>query len=376
MAAYLATPLRKLVAYALFFFTPAMTAAGFMGPLTGFDRVSASSNFFGLSFLTPFLALLLLTDATRIKTSPLSLWVVGLTPFYMTSGPIPRTGRLSFRGRWRMLWRRLRVLQGDMIVGAFFIALAKSFTPFLLMKDSVHPLDVLLFAALFEAYVYFNFAGYTMIAWGLLRLMGVDVQRNFAMPFSSTSVIEYWKRWHISLSHVLRELFYKPSYAWLGGYGAAVLTFIASAIWHGVTLNFMLWGFFHAICWGLSRWLYTHHAAQWLQIVLLIFAIVIGRIFFVESDTDLLFLKLAGLFDFDAWRETGYAAWLLKALTFKQATVLLLAIGLVMCEHRFAHGKKTRNYQHLKSPWVSSILLAAVVFFGNFNDGGAIYGQR
>jgi hypothetical protein len=353
-----------------------MTAAGLMGSLTGFDRAIASANFFGLSFLTPFLAFLLLTDATRIKTSPLNFCMVGLNPFFMVSGPIPKTGRLRLRLRWRVLWRRLRVVQGDMIVGLFFISMAKSFSPLLPMKDSLQPLDVLLFGAVFEGYVYFNFAGYSMLAWGVLRLMGVDAPRNFTMPFCSTSVVEYWKRWHISLSNVLRELFFKPNRAWLGVHVAAVATFVASAMWHGVTLNFALWGLFHATCWGLSRWLYIRYVAQCFQISLLIFAIIIGRILFAESDTELLSLKFAGLLDIAAWRETGYTVWILSALSIKQITLLFLATGLLLSEYKFAKGTRWQHYQHLKTPWMSSLLLALVVFFGNFGDEGAVYGQR
>lgn len=375
-AAYAGGTLRRLVAYTLFFVTPAMTVAGLMGPLTGFDRANAGGDYFGLSFLTPFLALVLLTDATRLKTSPLGLWVVGLNPIYMSSGPIPGSGRLRFRMHWRVLWRRLRIVQGDMIVGAFFISLARAFASLLSLKDSMQPLDVLLFGVVFEGFVYFNFAGYTMLAWGALRLMGVDAPRNFAMPFCSTSVVEYWKRWHISLSHVLRELFFKPWRNWLGIYGAALATFVASAVWHGVTLNFVFWGFFHGACWGTSRWLYTRHAGKWLQIPLLIFAIVVGRILFAESDTEFLAQKLAALLDLAAWRETAGVSAVWDAMTIKQVVALFVATGLVLTEHWFARRMRRQDYRHLKTPWISTWLLAGVVFFGNFGEGDAIYGQR
>lgn len=375
-AAHAPEAIRRLIAYALFFVTPVLTMAGLIGPLTGFDRASTAQAYFGLSFLTPFLALLLITDAARIRASPFTFLAVTVNPVYMECGPIPRSARLRLRIRWRVLWRRLRVVQGDMIIGAFFVSiLAQAFSPFLLLKGSLQPFDVLFFGMTLEGYVYFNFAGYAMLAWSVLRILGVDAPRNFAMPFSAASVVEYWKRWHLSLSNVLRALFFKPGRPYLGVYGAATMTFVASALWHGMTLNFVLWGFFHAACWSLSRWLYTRQAANWLQITLLACSIVIGRILFAESDTEILMLKFAALLDLPAWGDC-HAFDLMASLSMKKRLAFLSGIGLILTESWFSRRARHRHYPHLKTPLVSTLLLACVVFLGIFSEGGAIYGQR
>ena len=99
--------------------------------------------------------------------------------------------------------------------------------------------------------IYCDFAGYSSIAIGVARILGIDVMKNFDSPYMARSVAEFWRRWHISLSTWLRDYVYIP----LGGnrkgtfrkYLNIIIVFAVSGIWHGSALTFLVWGLFHAL---------------------------------------------------------------------------------------------------------------------------------
>ncbi|QOJ30203.1 MAG: MBOAT family protein [Ignavibacteriales bacterium] len=116
----------------------------------------------------------------------------------------------------------------------------------------------LLIATIFFAFqIYCDFAGYTNIAIGAARMMGFDLMTNFRRPYFSTSIGEFWHRWHISLSTWFRDYLYIP----LGGnrvsvkrnYFNVLTTFIVSGIWHGANWTFVVWGSLHGIYNALQR---------------------------------------------------------------------------------------------------------------------------
>ena len=112
--------------------------------------------------------------------------------------------------------------------------------------DSIYLLSGLL---LFSIQIYFDFSGYSDIARGLAKLMGIDLIINFKQPYFSTSPSEFWKRWHISLSTWLRDYVYIS----LGGNRKKfsrilwnlIITMLLGGLWHGASLNFILWGAVH-----------------------------------------------------------------------------------------------------------------------------------
>jgi len=108
--------------------------------------------------------------------------------------------------------------------------------------------SMLLVTALFYAFnIYCDFAGYSFIAIGVGRILGFDHGINFRQPYLSGNVGEFWRRWHISLSSWFRDYLYIP----LGGsrkgtlrkYLNVLIVFAISGIWHGNTINFLIWGF-------------------------------------------------------------------------------------------------------------------------------------
>jgi alginate O-acetyltransferase complex protein AlgI len=99
--------------------------------------------------------------------------------------------------------------------------------------------------------IYCDFSGYSDIAIGISRIIGFDLPENFNMPYSSTSITEFWRRWHITLSQWLRDYLYIP----LGGnrkgkirtYINLTLTMLLGGLWHGANWTFVAWGAMHGL---------------------------------------------------------------------------------------------------------------------------------
>ncbi|MCR4738897.1 MAG: hypothetical protein K5886_01395 [Lachnospiraceae bacterium] len=118
----------------------------------------------------------------------------------------------------------------------------------------------LLFTAVgYSLQLLFDFAGYSSMAIGIAHILGFKLTENFNLPYISLNPSEFWKRWHISLSSWLREYVYIP----LGGsrkgktrtYLNIFLTMLVSGLWHGNTLNFVIWGALHGAAQGAYRFL-------------------------------------------------------------------------------------------------------------------------
>ncbi|MEA2891051.1 MAG: alginate O-acetyltransferase complex protein AlgI, partial [Bradyrhizobium sp.] len=99
--------------------------------------------------------------------------------------------------------------------------------------------------------IYFDFSGYSDMAIGLALLFGIRLPVNFRSPYKATSIIEFWRRWHITLSRFLRDYLYIP----LGGnrlgeqrrYQNLLVTMLLGGLWHGAAWNFVIWGGLHGL---------------------------------------------------------------------------------------------------------------------------------
>ena len=114
--------------------------------------------------------------------------------------------------------------------------------------------------------LYFDFSGYADMAVGLARMFGIELPLNFNSPYKSKNIIEFWRRWHITLSHFLRDYLYIP----LGGNKRGsknsnlIITMLLGGLWHGAGWNFIIWGGLH------GAYLVANH--YWLNIKALAFA--------------------------------------------------------------------------------------------------------
>ena len=118
--------------------------------------------------------------------------------------------------------------------------------------SAYHGMELVVANLFFTIQIYCDFMGYSIIAKGAAKYLGYNLMSNFEMPYFSTSIKEFWRRWHISLSSWLRDYLYIP----LGGnrkgtarkYFNLLLTFFVSGLWHGANITFVVWGMFHGIC--------------------------------------------------------------------------------------------------------------------------------
>ena len=123
---------------------------------------------------------------------------------------------------------------------------------------------VLLYAYAFQ--LYFDFSGYTDIAIGLGRLLGIKLPENFNAPYLKPNLTQFWNSWHMTLTQWFRAYFFNPvTRALRSGkkplpipiiiFVTQVATMVLIGLWHGVTLNFVIWGLWHGL--GLfihNRW--------------------------------------------------------------------------------------------------------------------------
>jgi alginate O-acetyltransferase complex protein AlgI len=109
----------------------------------------------------------------------------------------------------------------------------------------------LLGAFFFAFQIYGDFSGYSDIAIGTSRLFGFSLMRNFAFPYFSRDMAEFWRRWHISLSTWFRDYVYIPLGGSQGGKAQAlrntIIVFVVSGFWHGANWTFLAWGFLNAL---------------------------------------------------------------------------------------------------------------------------------
>ncbi len=110
---------------------------------------------------------------------------------------------------------------------------------------------LILGALAFSIQIYCDFSGYSLIAIGIAKTIGFSLMKNFDLPYMSTSLQEFWRRWHISLSSFFRDYLYIP----LGGNKTSpnkiirntLITFFASGLWHGANWTFIIWGVLHGL---------------------------------------------------------------------------------------------------------------------------------
>lgn len=110
-------------------------------------------------------------------------------------------------------------------------------------------IELIVASVLFAIQIYCDFAGYSLIAIGAAKVMGFELMENFNTPYFATSIKDFWRRWHISLSTWFRDYLYIP----LGGnrctklrqYFNLMVTFLVSGLWHGADWHFVVWGGLH-----------------------------------------------------------------------------------------------------------------------------------
>ena len=195
----------------------------------------------------------------------------------LLAGPIVRGGQFL-----PQLEREHRLRAGDLRVG--FERFLRGFTKKVLFADTLavwvgpvfahpaaySPLTCWLAVVAYAGQIYYDFSGYTDMAIGVARMLGIEYPENFRHPYSARSIAEFWQRWHITLSTWLRDYLFLPlAYAvsrritadrTLGvraetwSYAAAILlTMLLGGLWHGASWTFVVWGVLHGSALAIHR---------------------------------------------------------------------------------------------------------------------------
>jgi alginate O-acetyltransferase complex protein AlgI len=175
---------------------------------------------------------------------------------------------------------------------------------------------LLIGAVLYAFQIYCDFSGYSDIAIGAARLFGIDLMRNFAYPYFSKNIAEFWRRWHISLTRWLTDYIFLPlqmkfrNAGLMGNAAAVIVTFMVCGLWHGANWTFIAWGllngFFLAIFMLIGRpFPYVDQGIKYktvpglketLQIVTTFFMVVFAWIFFRSPSIDTAFTYISRIF--------------------------------------------------------------------------------
>lgn len=211
-------------------------------------------------------------------------------------------------------------------------------------------------ALYFTIQIYGDFSGYSDIAVGSAKLLGINISQNFDKPYFATSMQDFWRRWHITLMGWFKDYVYIP----LGGNRKGkvrkqlnmLAVFLLSGLWHGSNWTFVLWGLYHALVYRLpvKRFAFL--------------LVLIGWVLFRAEDIDMAWGYLSGMFNPTLWQ---------GPLLCSRRPLLLIAL-LVLTEWRMK--KATHPFQWKETGWQSSQLVRMTVYLALFLTIIAIGGEK
>ncbi len=245
----------------------------------------------------------------------------------LSAGPIDRAERFAgdLRNEFRLTQDETLLAGQRIVLGLFKKFVIADALALIALNDALAVqvrytgwMWVILYAYAFQ--IYFDFSGYTDIAIGIARLVGIKLPENFASPYTKPNLTQFWNSWHMTLTQWIRAYFFNPFNRWIRGYKSIpawtmlllgqLATMFLIGLWHGITVNFILWGAWHGL--GLflqNRWsdfaktrivVSDPRLQSALQVggVLLTFHFVaLGWVFFALSEPSLswhVFMKLFG----------------------------------------------------------------------------------
>ncbi|MGN0438774.1 MAG: MBOAT family O-acyltransferase [Lachnospiraceae bacterium] len=255
---------------------------------------------------------------------------------------------------------------------------------------------------LFAIQIYCDFAGYSTIAMGAAKILGIQLMENFDAPYLSTSVAEFWRKWHISLTSWFKDYLYIP----LGGsrkgklrkYMNKLIVFLVSGIWHGASLSFVVWGGLNGIyqiigeilqpvrdklvsVFGLHRESMAHKLAKMLvTFVLVDFAWIFFRAGSLTESIEIIKQMFTVNNPWILFDGSIYQCGLDIKNFWLMIVSMMILLGADVCKHK---GIKIREVIMKQDYWfrwiIISVSIVAILTFGiwgpQFNEANFIYFQ-
>jgi D-alanyl-lipoteichoic acid acyltransferase DltB (MBOAT superfamily) len=321
----------------------ALQHVGWIGVLSG-GEAFASPNA-ALLIGMPFYVLSILAINHEIQTNKVPrptwfdyvLYAVYFPKFL--SGPVEQPAFLQKLSEYRFQFDAKRIEAGLswIVLGMFCKFIVAHYMDANVFWLEVSDLKKMLLTVLaFEMQVYFDLSGYSFMAFGASKVLGLDVTLNFNHPFFSGNVRAFWQRWHISLGRWFFQYVHMPLKSLDAGsrflkLGLPLLVFLLSAMWHGQTLNFLVWGTWH----GLAYLAYVNFLSKrkwpWYLAVPSLFGVILmGRLLFMESTFPILVLKIKRMVDGGAWDEM-FLGFFQVSIDIRDPATFNLIVAFVLC---------------------------------------------
>jgi D-alanyl-lipoteichoic acid acyltransferase DltB (MBOAT superfamily) len=317
----------------------------------------------------------------------------------LVAGPIERPQNMLHQYHEKkefnppMIWSGLRLmLWGYFKKTVVADRLAGFVDPVFQNYAEMNSLYVFLAALAFVIQIYGDFSGYSDIAIGSAKVLGIQLMINFERPLLSQNITEFWRRWHISLSTWFKDYIFQPlAVLWrnagLHGVAAALLvTFIASGMWHGAGWNFIIYGFLYGsiLCIELYSKNYrkkirkkiNHMLYKTGSIVLTFLIVAFVQIFFRATDLSHALHYISALFSGWQLPMVPYVNSGALAFGIYSALISLLAIAFMF----WIENKFDTTFTQLDALYRTDLVFASVVLFiiathGVFNQKTFIYFQ-
>ena len=246
--------------------------------------------------------------------------------------------------------------------------------------ESYTGLTCLLASLLYTLQIYTDFAGYSLMAIGVGKLLGFELTENFRRPYFAVSVTDFWRRWHISLSTWLKDYVYIP----LGGsrcskarnYWNIFVTFLVSGIWHGANWTFIVWGCMHGVSQILEKMLDQQNCrygrfGRTIKIIITFLLVNFAWIFFRMPTLADAIGVISRIFD------TSLPLTLLETAN---SSILFMAIGLTMLfvkdffEEYYPEKCRVFDNRHRIVRWTAYVMVFVLIMLtGVFSADQFIY---
>jgi D-alanyl-lipoteichoic acid acyltransferase DltB (MBOAT superfamily) len=383
----------RLAVPAAFVALVGLNVTGLIGTLTGAQSTllgGASSALIAMPFYL-LAAAAFVADTAGGKLRPGSGWPTGpdfllymALPFKLLAGPLESPRLLEQIRSYRFALRpaRLVVAWTWLALGAFMkYVIANRLDPARHLVD-IDPVRSFMTAGIFELKFYFDFAGYSFMAYGAAIAFGLRISPNFNHPFLAHNVVLFWRRWHMSLGRFLSRYILEPNLSlWQGRTRKLVFAsaiFLVSAMWHGGTANYLMWGCFHGLCYfAYGQWLRHRDIGRPLGLLAMLLFFVFGRMLAVDADGARLLLRLQNFLDPAAYLAFFHAEPLVSdAFLLSPERRALVLAGLFIALEAISERRQPRplGYHLLRRPVVALALTLLFVCFG-LEKGALLYAR-
>lgn len=343
----------------------------------------------GISFYT-FQALSYVIDVYRGTLHPqrhFGYYALYISFFpQLVAGPIERAGVLMPQLEAQRTFHREDVDAGcKLLLSGFFrkIVIADSLAVFVDVVYSTPEPDgsaVFLGTALFAAQIYCDFAGYSEIASGSARLLGIRLMRNFDRPYGAGSIREFWRRWHISLTRWFSDYVYIPLGGSRKGFSRQILAtfavFLLSGLWHGADWSFVVWGLLHGCFMNIELLGQKYCPPVHSPLIRLarrcgvLMAVGFAWIFFRAENMEIALNMMHALFSPWNWRSTF--SLLMPVIVQRGGSVCILGLLVLLpCSAPILERLQTDGSTTNKSTCLYLILAIALAWIIRLQSGGA-----